>query len=104
MHTIFYLIRNADLSICLGTTLQIVPSGNLPLATKRNGGKIVIVNLQATKHVSQVQLASVCNEHYHYYVNNAHDNAVVRFTPCRLTCFYCIFEVTHYSHDLLIHF
>ncbi|XP_028909350.1 NAD-dependent protein deacetylase sirtuin-6 isoform X1 [Ornithorhynchus anatinus] len=45
--------RNADLSITLGTSLQIKPSGNLPLITKRKGGKLVIVNLQATKHVSE---------------------------------------------------
>jgi len=46
--------RLSDLSICLGTTLQIVPAGNLPLLAKKNpdGGKLVIVNLQATKHVS----------------------------------------------------
>lgn len=44
--------RNADLSITLGTSLQIRPSGNLPLATKRRGGRLVIVNLQPTKHVS----------------------------------------------------
>ncbi|XP_040846569.1 NAD-dependent protein deacetylase sirtuin-6 isoform X3 [Ochotona curzoniae] len=42
--------RNADLSITLGTSLQIKPSGNLPLATKRRGGRLVIVNLQPTKH------------------------------------------------------
>lgn len=42
--------KKADLSLCLGTSLQIVPSGNLPLATKRNNGKLVIVNLQPTKH------------------------------------------------------
>ncbi|KFO28839.1 NAD-dependent deacetylase sirtuin-6 [Fukomys damarensis] len=42
--------RSADLSITLGTSLQIRPSGNLPLATKRRGGRLVIVNLQPTKH------------------------------------------------------
>uniref|UniRef100_A0A224XN22 protein acetyllysine N-acetyltransferase n=1 Tax=Panstrongylus lignarius TaxID=156445 RepID=A0A224XN22_9HEMI len=47
----------ADLSICLGTTLQIVPSGNLPLYTKRNGtGKLVICNLQPTKHDRKADL------------------------------------------------
>lgn len=39
----------ADLSICLGTTLQIVPSGNIPVDTKKRGGKLVIINLQPTK-------------------------------------------------------
>ncbi|XP_034470350.1 NAD-dependent protein deacetylase sirtuin-6 [Hippoglossus hippoglossus] len=42
--------RRADLALTLGTSLQIKPSGNLPLLTKRKGGKIVIVNLQPTKH------------------------------------------------------
>ncbi|XP_058019618.1 NAD-dependent protein deacylase sirtuin-6 isoform X5 [Ahaetulla prasina] len=42
--------RRASLSITLGTSLQIKPSGNLPLLTKKKGGKLVIVNLQPTKH------------------------------------------------------
>ncbi|XP_040178445.1 NAD-dependent protein deacetylase sirtuin-6 isoform X4 [Rana temporaria] len=42
--------KKADLAITLGTSLQIKPSGNLPLLTKRKGGKLVIVNLQPTKH------------------------------------------------------
>ncbi|XP_072051309.1 NAD-dependent protein deacylase sirtuin-6-like [Amphiura filiformis] len=48
--------RSADLSLCLGTSLQIVPSGNLPVLTKKNGGKIAIVNLQATKHDKKADL------------------------------------------------
>ncbi|CAG9790836.1 unnamed protein product [Diatraea saccharalis] len=46
----------ADLSICLGTTLQIVPSGNLPLETAKYGGKLVICNLQPTKHDNKADL------------------------------------------------
>ncbi|XP_062843746.1 NAD-dependent protein deacylase sirtuin-6-like isoform X2 [Trichomycterus rosablanca] len=42
--------RRADLALTLGTSLQIKPSGDLPLLTKRTGGKVVIVNLQSTKH------------------------------------------------------
>ncbi|XP_060571254.1 NAD-dependent protein deacylase sirtuin-6-like [Ruditapes philippinarum] len=48
--------RLSDLSLCLGTSLQIVPSGNLPLATKRNKGHLVIVNLQPTKHDKKANL------------------------------------------------
>ncbi|KAJ8920531.1 hypothetical protein NQ315_005400 [Exocentrus adspersus] len=46
----------ADLNICLGTTLQIVPSGNLPLKNKKFGGKLVIVNLQPTKQDKKADL------------------------------------------------
>ncbi|KAL1117537.1 hypothetical protein AAG570_003853 [Ranatra chinensis] len=47
----------SDLNLCLGTTLQIVPSGNLPLRTKKyRGGKIVICNLQPTKHDKKADL------------------------------------------------
>jgi len=42
--------RKADLSLCLGTTLQIVPSGKIPLLTLKNKGEMVIVNLQRTKY------------------------------------------------------
>ena len=43
--------RQADLAVCLGTSLQIQPSGNLPVLTVKNGGKLVIVNLQKTRQV-----------------------------------------------------
>ncbi|KAG2463772.1 SIR6 deacetylase, partial [Polypterus senegalus] len=48
--------RKADLAITLGTSLQIKPSGNLPLITKRKGGRLVIVNLQPTKHDKHADL------------------------------------------------
>ncbi|CAG5059393.1 unnamed protein product [Parnassius apollo] len=54
----------ADLSICLGTTLQIIPSGNLPLETVKYGGKLVICNLQPTKHDNKADLI------INYYVDD----------------------------------
>ncbi|XP_067109482.1 NAD-dependent protein deacetylase sirtuin-6 isoform X1 [Osmerus mordax] len=56
--------RRADLALTLGTSLQIKPSGDLPLLTKRKGGKVVIVNLQATKHDKHAHLR------IHGYVDN----------------------------------
>jgi mono-ADP-ribosyltransferase sirtuin 6 len=41
--------RQADLCLCLGTSLQIMPCGNMPMLTKKNAGRIVVVNLQTTR-------------------------------------------------------
>ncbi|KHN31669.1 NAD-dependent deacetylase sirtuin-6 [Glycine soja] len=38
--------KQADIVLCLGTSLQITPACNLPLKALRGGGKVVIVNLQ----------------------------------------------------------
>lgn len=54
--TCFLLISLADLNICLGSTLQINPSGSLALKNKKFGGKLVICNLQPTKYVSKSEL------------------------------------------------
>lgn len=40
--------KQADVILCLGTSLQITPACNLPLRAVRAGGKMVIINLQAT--------------------------------------------------------
>ncbi|XP_017487360.1 PREDICTED: NAD-dependent protein deacetylase Sirt6-like isoform X1 [Rhagoletis zephyria] len=46
----------AAVNITLGTTLQIIPSGNLPLKNKKYGGKLIICNLQPTKHDKHADL------------------------------------------------
>lgn len=54
-YCLLYCCRLSDLSICLGTTLQIVPAGKLPLLAKKNeGGKMVLCNLQHTRYVRMV--------------------------------------------------
>ena len=40
--------KKAELSICLGSSLQILPCNEFPKLTKKNRGKLVIVNLQRT--------------------------------------------------------
>ena len=48
----------ADLSIVMGSTLQIVPAGNLPTYAKKyhENGKMVVINLQPTKHDKKADL------------------------------------------------
>lgn len=48
--------KKSQLSITLGTSLQILPAANLPLLTKKNNGKLVIINLQPTKHDKKADL------------------------------------------------
>jgi len=49
----------ADLSIVMGSTLQIIPAGNLPTYSKKyqEGGKLVICNLQPTKQDKKADLS-----------------------------------------------
>ena len=48
----------ADLSIVMGSTLQIIPAGNMPTYTKKyhDSGKLVICNLQPTKQDKKADL------------------------------------------------
>ena len=47
----------SDLSIVIGSTLQIIPAGNMPTLTKKkDSGKLVIINLQPTKHDKKADL------------------------------------------------
>ena len=44
-------------SIVIGSTLQIIPAGNMPTYVKKTGkGRLVIINLQATKHDKKADL------------------------------------------------
>jgi NAD+-dependent protein deacetylase sirtuin 6 len=46
----------ADLMLCLGTSLQIRPICQLPLRTQRHGGQFCLVNLQKTPKNQRAQL------------------------------------------------
>ena len=73
----------ADLSVALGTTLQIVPSGNLPTFTKKYGGRLAIINLQPTKHDKKADLM------IHSYV----DEVLIKVMK------YLGLEIPEYSED-----
>lgn len=55
-----YFCKNSDLCICLGTSLQIMPVGNYPLLTKKNSGKVVVINLQKTRIDKNADLVINC--------------------------------------------
>ena len=51
----------SELSIVIGSTLQIVPAGTMPTLTKKyRKGKLVIINLQPTKHDKKADLIIRC--------------------------------------------
>ena len=58
----------ADLFICMGTTLQINPVGQMPFKKRITHPKVVIINLQATKYDTKCELVirsrvdDVCRE------------------------------------------
>mmetsp|Transcript_12623 Transcript_12623/g.14044 ORF Transcript_12623/g.14044 Transcript_12623/m.14044 type:complete len:298 (+) Transcript_12623:42-935(+) len=56
--------KTADLAVCLGTSLRVTPANSLPLKTVKRGGKLVIVNLQATPKdkTSNLKISATCDE------------------------------------------
>lgn len=40
--------KKADFCLCLGSSLKVTPAADMPVETLKNGGKLVIVNLQPT--------------------------------------------------------
>jgi len=44
----FYHCSKADLCLVLGSSLRVTPAADMPYDTAKKGGKLVIVNLQAT--------------------------------------------------------
>lgn len=41
-------VRNTDLCIVVGSSLEVAPASDIPLIAKRNGAKLVIINKEAT--------------------------------------------------------
>ncbi|KAF5279521.1 hypothetical protein FQR65_LT03343 [Abscondita terminalis] len=91
----------ADLSIALGTTLQIVPSGNLPTFTKKYGGRLAIINLQPTKHVisniivlEQYYSSNLQDKKADLTINSYVDEMMVKLMKC------LGLEIPEYSAEL----
>ncbi|CAO1393106.1 unnamed protein product [Diamesa tonsa] len=62
----------ADLNIGIGSSFQIMPSGNLPLKNKKFGGKLVICNLQPIKLDKKADLV------IHTYVDKVFEKILKR--------------------------
>ena len=62
----------ADLNIGIGSSFQIMPSGNLPLKNKKFGGKLVICNLQPIKLDKKADLV------IHTYVDKVFEKVLKR--------------------------
>ncbi len=42
------MVRKADLILVVGTSLEVAPASELPMLARKNGAKIIIVNLTPT--------------------------------------------------------
>jgi phosphomevalonate kinase len=84
----------ADLCLCLGTSLQIRPCRDLPRKTKKNGGKIVIVNLQKTSLDSLADLIihERCDRVMKYILEKLNINFDEKSSPTSLI------NISKYSH------
>jgi len=58
------ICKMSNLSLTIGTSLQIMPASSLPSVTKSHGGKVVIINLQKTKYdkIADLKINGYCDE------------------------------------------
>jgi len=85
----------AGLSITIGTSLQILPAANLPLLTRKNGGKLVIINLQPTKHdkKADMMLHGYCDEIFKQIAEELELEVPELETPVTDTCFKSVHDL-----------
>ena len=81
------LSSKADLCLCLGTSLQIRPCRDLPRKTKKNGGKMVIINLQKTTLDSLADLIihERCDHVMRYVLDQLNLNSTEKYVINRST-------------------
>jgi NAD-dependent deacetylase len=48
--------RKADLMLVVGSSLEVAPAGDIPLAVTRHGGKLIIINLEPTHLDNQASI------------------------------------------------